>query len=164
MATPSCSSAGPATNHRWPRLRAATSSTIAARVLVSGIPERTVATADPRFTDLDSVRRDAIAAVLCAPIGSPAIGILYLQRRDAPDPFDDRDLELVELFAKVVAKFAIPTLLGSARPLSADTDDAEARRIRSALHRHHDNKQAAAAELGLDRSTLYRKMKRLGIE
>lgn len=145
-------------------LRAATSSTIAATVLATGTAERTVAVVDPRFTDLDSVRRNAITAVLCAPIGMPAIGVLYLQRRDAPDPFDDHDLALVELFAKVVTKFAIPLLLGAARPLSADTDDAEARRIRAALRRHPGNKQAAADELGLDRSTLYRKMKRLGIE
>jgi PAS domain S-box-containing protein len=41
---------------------------------------------------------------------------------------------------------------------------AEARTIREALERHRGNRLAAALELGLHKSTLFRKLKRLGIE
>lgn len=144
-------------------VRAATSSTIAAHVLASGSIERTIAVADPRFTDLDSVRRNEIAAVVCAPIGSPPFGVLYMQRTGDPVAFDDNALRLVELFAKVVAKSAIPQL-ALVRPLSADVEQAEARRIRAALERHGGDRSATADELGIDRTTLYRKIKRHGIE
>ena len=39
----------------------------------------------------------------------------------------------------------------------------EAHAIREALRRHHYNRQAAARELGIHKSTLFRKIKRLGI-
>ena len=39
----------------------------------------------------------------------------------------------------------------------------EAQVIRAALDRHHQNRAAAARELGIHRSTLFRKMKKLGI-
>ncbi len=144
-------------------LRATTSSTIAARVLETGSIERTIAVTDPNFTDLDSVRRNAISAVVCAPIGSPPIGVLYMQRRDVPDPFDEEEQELVELFATVVARFAIPQLVAT-RPLSADAKEAESRRIRASLERHGGNKLAVARELEIAPSTLYRKLKSLGID
>lgn len=144
-------------------LREATSSTIAAYVLASGLVERTVAVSDPRFNDLDSVRRNAIAAVVCAPVGAPPIGVVYMQRSDDPVAFDDNELRLVELFARVVAKSAI-SQLASVRPLSADLEQAEARRIRGTLARHGGDRSAAAEALGIDRTTLYRKLKRHGIE
>ncbi len=144
-------------------LRATTSSTIAAHVIATGTVERTVAISDPRFTDLDSVRRNAIAAVVCAPIASPPVGLVYMQRSDNPAAFDDDEIRLVELFAKVVAKSAIPQLV-SARPLSADLEQAEARRIRATLARHGGDRGATAEALGIDRTTLYRKLKRHGIE
>ena len=144
-------------------LRATTSSTIAAQVLASGMSVRTHAVGDPRFTDLDSVRRNAIAAVACAPISSPPIGVVYMQRSDEPAAFDDDELRLIELFAKVVAKSAIPQL-ASVRPLSADVEQVEARRIRATLERRRGDKSATADELGIDRATLYRKLKKLGID
>lgn len=144
-------------------LRAATSSTIAARVIETGLIERTVAIADPRFRDLDSVRRNAIAAVVCAPIAAPPNGVVYVQRSDDPVAFDNDELRLVELFAKVVAKSAIPQL-ASIHPLSADVEQTEARRIRATLERHKGDRSATADELGIGRTTLYRKLKRLGID
>jgi DNA-binding NtrC family response regulator len=40
----------------------------------------------------------------------------------------------------------------------------ERRLIETALHRHHGNRSRAARELGIDASTLYRKLKSLEIE
>lgn len=143
-------------------LRATTSRTIASHVMASGSIERTIAVGDPRFTDLDSVRQNSIAAVICAPIASPPIGVVYIQRSGDPAAFDDDELRLVELFAKVVAKSAISDLV--VRPLSADLEQTEARRIRAALAQHEGDRNATAHALGIDRTTLYRKLKRHGIE
>ena len=41
---------------------------------------------------------------------------------------------------------------------------AEATAIREALRRHKGNRKAAAAELGIDKSTLYRKIKKFGLD
>jgi DNA-binding NtrC family response regulator len=43
-------------------------------------------------------------------------------------------------------------------------EDAEHRAIREALQRHDGNRSHAARELGIHRSTLLRKMRRLGLE
>jgi transcriptional regulator with GAF, ATPase, and Fis domain len=61
---------------------------------------------DPRFRDQRSVQAQRIRAVLCAPVGAPATGVLYLQGRDAPGPFTDDDRAHVELFARYVAPIA----------------------------------------------------------
>ena len=144
-------------------IRATISSTIATHVIAQGTVERTVAIADPRFTDLDSVRRNAIAAVVCAPIDSPPIGVVYVQRSEDPAAFDDDEVQLIEWFAKIVAKSAIPQL-AIVRPLSADVDQAEARRIRATLERYGGDRGATADALGIERTTLYRKLKRHRIE
>jgi len=47
--------------------------------------------------------------------------------------------------------------------LQEHLDSAAAARIRAALARHRDNRQEVANELGIERTTLYRMMKRLGI-
>ena len=49
------------------------------------------------------MRDNRIEAVLCAPIGDPPVGVLYLQERATPGPFTDHDRELVEAFARTVA-------------------------------------------------------------
>ena len=65
---------------------------IIAQALATG---ETISTAsaleDPRFRDHKSVQAQRIRAVLCAPIGAPALGVLYLQGRDAPGPFTEED-------------------------------------------------------------------------
>jgi len=64
------------------------------------------AVSDPRFGDLPSVAANAIRAVLCAPIGSPAFGVLYLQGRKELGPFSEGDRQLAEIFARHLAPFA----------------------------------------------------------
>jgi len=48
-------------------------------------------------------------------------------------------------------------------PGSKSLDELEARFIAEALRRNHGNRQATAAELGMHKTTLWRKIKRLGI-
>ena len=80
---------------------------IVAEALATG---RTVNTAsavvDPRFAGQASVQARRIHAVLCAPIGTPALGVLYLQGRAAPGPFSPEDLSHAELFARHLAPLA----------------------------------------------------------
>jgi Nif-specific regulatory protein len=77
---------------------------IIAEAVASG---RTVITAsaltDPRFRDRGSVQQQEIESVLCAPIGSPPIGALYLQGHESIEGFDPRALEAAELFCRQLA-------------------------------------------------------------
>jgi transcriptional regulator with GAF, ATPase, and Fis domain len=79
---------------------------IIARALSTG---ETIAAESARnhaeFGALESVRIAAIEAVLCAPIGRPPIGVVYLQRRLAPGRFAPSVKETVELVATHVAPF-----------------------------------------------------------
>lgn len=54
---------------------------------------------DPRFNRRSSVREAGIEAVICAPIGQPAVGVVYLQRRGR-GPFSQRAVDAVTLFAR----------------------------------------------------------------
>jgi Nif-specific regulatory protein len=77
---------------------------VIAAAIASGRTIVTVsAVADPRFKDRTSVRENRIEALLCAPIGDPPVGVLYLQDRATPGPFTDHDRELVETFARTLA-------------------------------------------------------------
>ena len=88
-------------------LRARLSSGIVRRALERG---ETISTAsaidDPRFMELASVTIRGIRAVLCAPLGDAGLGVLYLQGREAPGPFDDDDRRLAEDLARHVAPYA----------------------------------------------------------
>jgi Nif-specific regulatory protein len=88
-------------------IRTSISRGIIARTLAEG---RTVstpsATADPSFCDQESVLRNAIQAVLCAPIGRPPFGVVYLQNEHAGEAFTARNLAAVELFAQQLAMVA----------------------------------------------------------
>ena len=88
-------------------IRASISRGIIARTLADG---RTVTTDsaldDDRFADQGSVRQHAIQAVLCAPIGTPPVGVVYLQGRSSPGGFSDADRERAELFARHLAPLA----------------------------------------------------------
>ena len=81
-------------------------------IIASAISEgRTVDTpsalSDPRFENLGSVRRHAIEAVLCVPVGTrPPIGVIYLQARRKPGHFTAADRERAELFARQLARLA----------------------------------------------------------
>lgn len=86
---------------------------IIARAMASG---QTIATAsavlDPRFQGYESVQAHRIEAVLCSPIGGARpLGVVYLQGREQPGPFEDADQELAELFARHLAPLVDRLLL-----------------------------------------------------
>ncbi len=82
---------------------------------------------DPRFSDFESVRLGHIQAVLCAPIGDPPVGALYLER---PGSFSAEDRENADLFARHLTTLA-DRLLTRRRQQAAD--DAT-RKVRETLH------------------------------
>lgn len=88
-------------------IRASISRGIIARAVADG---RTVDTpaahADPRFAAMHSVQRLHIDAVLCAPVGEPPIGVVYLQGRASEGSFTSADRERLELFARQLAPLA----------------------------------------------------------
>ncbi len=88
-------------------IRASISRGIIARTLAEGHTLTTdSALEDDRFSDQGSVRQHAIQAVLCTPIGSPPVGVVYLQGRTTPTGFDDADRTRAELFARHLAPLA----------------------------------------------------------
>jgi Nif-specific regulatory protein len=94
---------------------------IIARSIAEGrTVETSSAQGDERFADLGSVQRNEIGAVLCAPIGTPPIGVVYLQDRTRPGSFDERDREHAELFARQLA--AVADRLLAMRPRRGMTD------------------------------------------
>jgi Nif-specific regulatory protein len=102
-------------------IRRAFSRGVIAEAIATG---RTIVTAsalqDPRFRDRGSVRKNRIEAVLCAPIGAPPLGVLYLQDRGSPGPFAEDDRLLAEVFARAAAVFADRLLIRRRR---RDEDD-----------------------------------------
>jgi Nif-specific regulatory protein len=88
-------------------IRASISRGIIARTLAEG---RTVTTpsavADPSFRDQPSVLRNDIQAVLCAPIGQPPFGVVYLQNAHAGEAFNALNRDAIELFAHQLAVVA----------------------------------------------------------
>ena len=88
-------------------IRESISRGIIARSVAEGRTIETAAAhADERFADLGSVRQNQIHAVLCTPVGHPAIGVVYLQGRGEVGPFADVDRERAELFARQLAPLA----------------------------------------------------------
>jgi transcriptional regulator with GAF, ATPase, and Fis domain len=88
-------------------IRESISRGVIARALAEGrTVESSSAYGDPRFQDLGSVKRHSIGAVMCAPIGTPPIGVVYLQDRTRPGVFDGTDREHAELFARQLAQVA----------------------------------------------------------
>lgn len=82
------------------QIRRSISRGIIAEAIATGETITTIsAQEDPRFEARVSVRDHHIEAVLCAPIGVPAIGVLYLQGRATPGPFSRTDRERAEDFA-----------------------------------------------------------------
>jgi Nif-specific regulatory protein len=103
-------------------IRSAFSSGVIAEAIAAGHPIVTAsALTDPRFSELRSVRRNRIEAVLCAPIGAnPPLGVLYLQDRRSPAGFSEEDRIVAEDFADTVAVFADRLLIRRQR---RDEDD-----------------------------------------
>jgi len=102
-------------------IRASISRGIIARALAEG---RTVATpsavADPQFRDQPSVLRHEIQAVLCAPIGRPPFGVVYLQGAQPGADFLARNRGAIEVFARQVATVADRLLSLRSRAGQAD--------------------------------------------
>ena len=93
--------------HDLHTIRASISRGVIARALSEGhTVDSPSAQSDPRFEDLRSVQRHEIGAVLCTPIGTPPIGVVYLQDRATPGPFDPVDREHAEWFARQLAPLA----------------------------------------------------------
>jgi DNA-binding NtrC family response regulator len=88
-------------------IREAISRGIIGRAIADGTTiETPSAIGDPRFEHLHSVQQHEIEAVLCAPIGAPAVGVIYLQGRDDGASFTALDRERIELFARQLAPIA----------------------------------------------------------
>jgi Nif-specific regulatory protein len=95
------------------RVKQEISTGIIGRALATGQVVNTAsAQDDPRFAAHGSVQARKIRAVLCAPVGRPSIGVVYLQGRPEPGPFPARDQNLAELFARHLAPLADRLLEG----------------------------------------------------
>jgi Nif-specific regulatory protein len=68
---------------------------------------------DPRFAARRSVQLHEIDAVLCAPIGRPPLGVVYLQGRSDAGSFSPTHRDWAELFAAQVALIAERLKTGS---------------------------------------------------
>lgn len=91
------------------RVRGEVSSGIIAHAIAGGqVLNVSSAFLDPRFSELKSVRRSQIEAVLCVPIGSsPPLGVVYLQGRDGKGPFpEDSAIPVAKLFARHLVPLA----------------------------------------------------------
>lgn len=106
-------------------IRASISRGIIARALAEG---RTITTpsaiSDPSFRDQPSVLRNAIQAVICAPIGQPALGVIYLQGPASSERFAARNQEAVEVFARQLSTVAGRLLArrGGGEPIDATAE------------------------------------------
>jgi hypothetical protein len=99
--------------------------------------------------ELDGAQGHAIRWVLCAAID--CIGALYVESRTA---FDDPERRRAECFARELA--VVSHRLKPGPTLAASVGPVRLQRMRDALVRHDWNVGAAAAELAVARTTLYR--------
>jgi Nif-specific regulatory protein len=115
------------------RIRSSMSRGIIAEALATGETISThSALLDGRFRDRESVRRERIEAVLCAPVGGdPARGVVYLQGRPEPGPFSEADRAAAERFARHLAPLADSLLVR--RRASETSDPTRALRARYRL-------------------------------
>jgi Nif-specific regulatory protein len=124
-------------------VRKALSTGIIAEALSTG---RTISTAsaldDPRFMGHTSVRSQGIRAVLCAPVGDPAIGVLYLTDRPQAGPFSKDDVAYAELFARHLMPLAQGLL--AREDASAESDYTGALRARLEVGRIAGRSRALA--------------------
>jgi Nif-specific regulatory protein len=72
---------------------------IQAALLAGDTIETPSAKDDPRFATRGSVLQNAIDAVLCAPVGRPPLGVVYLQGRPDAASFSAHHRDWAELFA-----------------------------------------------------------------
>lgn len=98
------------------------SSKIIAQALATGqVIETASAVDDARFHEARSVQMNRIRAVLCAPIGEPPVGVIYLQgQRGAGATFSPADRARAEAFARHFGPVAAQAL---AREASREAED-----------------------------------------
>ncbi|MFV8749663.1 sigma 54-interacting transcriptional regulator [Nannocystaceae bacterium ST9] len=84
------------------------SRSIIAEALSTGqIVETAEASLDERFRDHESVRQNALQAVMCAPIGIPVVlGVLYLQGPSSGAAFSRGDVERVTIISRHLGPLA----------------------------------------------------------
>jgi transcriptional regulator with GAF, ATPase, and Fis domain len=93
-------------------VRRRVSSGIVAEALSTGrVVDTPSALLDPRFTERRSVQSGRLERVLCAPIGDPPRGVLYLQGKPAAEARAAEDCARVELVARHLAPLAENLLL-----------------------------------------------------
>ena len=105
--------------------------------------ETASAIGDPRFEGMASVQRHGIDAVLCAPIGVPAIGVVYLQ---GTQRFTPLDRDRLELFARQLAPIA--DRLAARRPGRDQIDHTRSARRRFRCDQIIGRSEALARVLG----------------
>jgi transcriptional regulator with GAF, ATPase, and Fis domain len=113
------------------QIRASFSRGVIAEALATGRTIITVsALRDPRFHTSESVQRNRIEAVICAPVGTvPPAGVVYLQNRTDKSLFTEEDRDLVETFARHLAPYADRLLMRQRR----NNDEDPTRSFRRAL-------------------------------
>jgi len=82
---------------------------------------------DPRFANQESVLLYGLEAVLCAPVGQPRLGVLYLQGRSVPGSYPEADRQLLEEFARQVGPYAARLL---STPAAADPTEPYRRQLK----------------------------------
>ncbi len=88
-------------------IRAETSRGIIGEALATGRTVQTASAAsDPRFSDRTSVQRNDVAGVLCAAVGTPPMGVVYLQGEAGLAPFTPQVRRMAEVFAVHLAPHA----------------------------------------------------------
>jgi Nif-specific regulatory protein len=137
-------------------IRASISRGIIAEAITEG---RTIETPsallDKRFQDLGSVRANEIQQVLCAPVGHPPLGVVYLQGRNRPGTFSSQDREHAELFTRQLAPLADRLVRREDRDRYDHTREARAKlrcseivgRSRALAHVLHTAAQVAPLEV-----------------
>ncbi|MEO7092859.1 MAG: GAF domain-containing protein, partial [Polyangiales bacterium] len=120
---------------------------IIARAIAEGeTVETRSAMVDPRFEGLASVQLHGIDAVLCAPVGKPAIGVVYLQGRSDGGSFSALDRDRLELFARQLAPIA--DRLSARRPGREQVDHTRSARRRFRCEQIVGRSEALARVLG----------------
>jgi Nif-specific regulatory protein len=104
---------------------------IIAETLATGEVVDTVATQDDeRFRDRESVREHSNCAVICAPLGTPPVGVVYLQGAVKGDFFSPVALARVELFSRRVGPLARRVIAHAREHLAVDPTRALRQRLK----------------------------------
>jgi Nif-specific regulatory protein len=134
--------------------------TICRGVIAQAIAEKAViqspsAREDDRFCDLGSVRRNAIEAIVCAPIDlGDLAGAVCVQRRRRTGGFSGSEVRVVEYFAQQLALVA-RRLVPRSPTLREETRRLQETLVREALARTRGTVAQAARELRVARSFVY---------